>query len=256
MIRTCILRLGAALPALAIALVISTSGASAQFTQRPSIGLQAIVFEAGTPQASEISPGTDEALSLGGGLRSTNNAARLQLEIIPDEGGLIRFPLSLEYYRFVGKTTFAASGPTDPRKVRWLFEHTAEMVSIGAGVTASFFSVPSLYVSVEGKYNYFVPNEIVNRKYYADNGEIQSTGSYQAYKDPASRIGAYLRLGSQVDFFDPFMLDFSLGYGVLNLFGKDASPEAQRNLLVADPRNEAEATSSYYGVGMSLVWRL
>ncbi len=228
----------------------------AQFTQRPSLGIQSIIFDGATPQSAEISPGNDRSLSLGGGLRSSNNAPRLQLELIPDADGIIRIPLSVEYYLFVGKTTFAASGSTDPRRVRWLFRHSAQMLSLGAGLTAAFFQTPNLYFSIEGKYNVFFPNEVENRRYYVDNGDVQSTNSYHPYAETQTRIGAYFRVGTQVDFFDPFMLDFSLGYGILNLLGRSSDPATERNLLVAEPRNEPETTTGYFGIGMSVIWQL
>ena len=233
--------------------------APGQFIMRPSLGVQSVLFNGDYPASRPISPGTDPALPLGGGLVSTNNAARLQLEMIPDPLGMLRIPVSVEYYSFIGKTSFTVPNAIDPRVQRLTYRYSADMLSVGAGLTASFFGGPTLYFSAEGKFNYFFPSELGQRLYYQDNGEAILERSINPDPSSQQRIGAYLRVGTQVDFFDPVLLDFSVGYGALNLFGKNTDPATQRNLLVAEPKptpDFPEVTVGYLGVGFSIIWAM
>ncbi|MCE7935577.1 MAG: hypothetical protein DYG96_13450, partial [Chlorobi bacterium CHB2] len=62
---------------------------------------------------------------------------------------------------------------------------------------------------------------------------------------------------SQVEFFEPLLLDFSIGYGALNIGGRDTDPATQRNLLVVDnQRRDPEAIIGFVGVNFSIIWKL
>jgi hypothetical protein len=170
---------------------------------------------------------------------------------------MIRFPISLEYYDLTGKTTFSASNPSDVRKKRWLFRNSASIMSVGAGVTATFFKFPSLYISAEGKLNYLPATDLTSRIYFVDNDETVREVTVHPSPEAQTRIGLYARVGTQLDFFEPFLLDVSIGYGALNIGGKETDPAKQRNLLIVDSeRHDPEVTVGYIGVGFSVIWRL
>lgn len=232
------------------------------FVSRPAIGLQTIFFGADSPPAQSLSPADDRNV-IGGGLSSANNALRITVELIPNAEGMFRIPISFEAYQFIGKTTFSLAPGKDKRKSRWLFRHTAEMFSVGTGVTAAFFSKPNLYVTVEGRFNYLPPPTFYNRQYYLDNDETVLTldgepaeGTVKLGTKSLSRIGGFGRIGTQVDFFDPLLLDFSVGYGVLNLFGKETDPQSSRHILTIDQRDAPEETIGYFGLALSVIWEL
>src|SRR5436309_3276917 len=130
---------------------IACSSVNAQVTILPSIGLQTMWFNGDYPVSQPISPGIGKDLPLGGGMMSSNNGIRLQAEIIPVPKGILRFPVSIEAYTLSGRTTFSASSPTDTRKRRLFFENFGNIISAGLGVTATFFKLPSLYFSAEGR---------------------------------------------------------------------------------------------------------
>ncbi len=247
-------------------MALAISGrAMAQFIVQPSLGVQTIWFNGDYPVSQPISPGVDRTLPLGGGIMGNNPGGRLQIELIPDPTSMFRVPVSIEAYRLDGRTTFSASGPTETRKKRWLFTHEATLISAGAGLTASFFNesaqlrkTPTLYVSAEAKINYISPTDLVSRIYYVDTDE-DVIPNVTVHPDSVgeTRIGLALRLGTQVDFFDPFLLDFNVGYGVLNLIGKVTDPTKQRNILVVESqRRDPEITVGYISFGLSLVWHL
>ena len=65
------------------------------------------------------------------------------------------------------------------------------------------------------------------------------------------RLGGFVRAGAQLPFFDPFLLDFSAGIGILNMGLKGST-----NLLVVERRAADEENLQYFSVGMSLIWKL
>ena len=235
--------------------VSAQDGGPGSFTTRPSVGLQTIKFPEGTPPANAIHPEDDRNGAPGGGFSSANNGLRIQLELMPDSKGMFRIPLSFEYFEFIGKTTFVVTRYSDTiRKQFVLIRHDASMFSFGAGVTAAFFDKPNLYFSVEGKVNMFPTPTYYSRFYFYDNDSTLSDKTTELYQDTKTRFGGYARIGTQLDFFDPLMIDLSIGGGVLNMFGKDTDPQTQRNLLAVDPYKPAEETLVYLGAGLSLIY--
>lgn len=226
-------------------------------TLRPSIGVQTLWFNGDYPVRQDISPGNSRDLPLGGGVIGPSNGLRLQLELIPDVNGILRFPISAEAYFLSGKTTFAITRVNEVPTKRWTFTHTAQIFSAGAGVTALFFKLPTtLYFSAEGKVYYLPSTTLLSRIYNADTDETLEERELIPDPDNHLRYGAYVRVGTQVEFFEPLLLDFSVGYGGLNIWGKNTDPESQRNLMVVDPRNAPETTLGYIGLGFSVIWRL
>src|SRR5688572_25302054 len=90
-----------------VATIALSDSLHAQFQIRPLAGIQTILFNGDNQARRPISPGNDPALAFGGGLSTSNNGLRIGLELVPEPGGMIRIPISAEYYWFDGKTTFA-----------------------------------------------------------------------------------------------------------------------------------------------------
>jgi len=249
-LRLCLLLLTAS--------ILPISAATAQVTVRPSIGVQTMWFNGSNAVKEPISPGADRELPLGGGMNGTHPGLQLQLDLIPDPTETIRIPFLIEAYSLVGKTTFAASQPSEPRKKRWLFRHSAEIYSIGTGITVNLTEgFPRPYISAVGKVNFIGTSDLLSRIYYFDNDETVTERTVHPDTVAKTRFGAYIKIGTQLEFFEPLLLDFSVGYGALNILGKETDPEQQRNLLVVDNlRRDPEATIGYIGVGFSVIWKL
>ncbi len=223
---------------------------------QPAIGLQTMWFNGDYPVKQDISPGRDRELPLGGGILGVSNGLHLALEVIPSEGSLIRIPVSLDAFFLNGKTTFPFSRLNE-RPIKLLtYTHSANIFSVGTGLTLSLFKRPSLYFSAEAKLHYIPSTTLTPRLYTLDNDSTISEQTLVPDSSAHTRVGAYIKVGTQVDFFEPFLLDFSVGYGALNLFGKNTDAATQRNLMVVDPRNATEVTLGYIGVGLSVIWRL
>lgn len=229
--------------------------APAQTVIRPQIGLQTMWFNGDYPVRQPISPGVARDLPLGGGVIGNSNGLHLGAELVPEPEGILRFPFVLEAFFLNGKTTFAASRISDRQTKRWTFTHTAQIYSAGAGIGASFFTGPTLYGQLEGRVFIIPETDLHSRIYYLENDEtiVETT----LHPDTTTRIryGAYLKIGTQVPFYEPFMIDFSVGYGVINLAGKEADVADQRNLLVVDNRPAPEVTIGYIGLGLSVIYK-
>lgn len=239
-----------------ILFLIVGSSAEAQVVIRPSLGLQTMTFNGDVPVSQPISPGPGQVERLGGGITGPQSGARLQFEVFDEESDLLRFPLSVEYYGLSGRTTFSLSTASIPRKQRLTFTHSANIASIGAGAMIVPFDLPAPYLLAEMKFNYISENNLHSRIFYSDNNETVQENNVKP-ANSATRIGAYVRLGAQLEFFEPLLLDVSAGFGALNLFGKETDPATQRNLLIVDnQRIEPEQTISYFGLNLSLIWKL
>jgi hypothetical protein len=228
----------------------------AQFTVQPSIGLQTLWFNGDYPVRQPISPGVSRDLPLGGGVIGNSNGLHLQADIIPDPKGMFSVPVTLDAFFLSGKTTFAVTRILDKNPVRWQFRHSAQIYSIGTGLKASFFDGPVLYFSAEGKLNYIPSTELTSRIYYTSNDETIEEVTLKPDPNDHLRGGAYIRIGTKLEFYEPVLIDFSIGYGALNLIGKETDPKISRNLLVVDNRPTPEVTIGYIGIGLSIIWKL
>ena len=232
-----------------------TSTASAQVILHPSLGLQTFAFTGDGLAAQPMAPEGDRARPLGGGLEGGQFGMRLQLEVMSDEDAILRFPVSLEYFQLNGKSTFGISSRRAIRKQRITFTHDASIISANIGATAAFFDERKLYISGELKGVYLQPTRLYTRLYFADNDSTVRDVEVEPF-DGAFRIGGFLRAGAQLPFFDPFLLDFSVGVGAVNLFLKETDPELQENLLVIEQRPAEEGTLRYFSIGISVIWKL
>ncbi len=236
--------------ALLFLLLCCQSIAGAQVVIHPSLGLQTFSF-LGEPLASQpMSPGTERALPLGGDISSAQAGFRLQAEIMGNKDAILRFPVSVEYWGMNGKTTFSLTTRHATRSQRLTFTHSASVMSANLGITAAFFDKQKVYVSGELKGVYFPATNLHSRIYFADSDETVQE-SETAPMEEKFRLGGFLRAGAQLPFFDPFLLDFSAGVGILNLGLKGSS-----NLLVVERRAADEENLQYFSIGMSLIWKL
>ncbi|HVZ40821.1 MAG TPA: hypothetical protein VHI13_16195 [Candidatus Kapabacteria bacterium] len=223
-----------------------------------SLGVQTMWFNGDYPASAEISPGTAGDLSLGGGIKGPSNGIRLGLEIFPQPGGAISFPMALEAYFLSGKTTYPLTALTErPTKLLTL-THSANIFSAEAGVSLTVlrFKYQQLYLSALATANYIPSTSLTARQYYLQTDETLVEHKVVPDSSSHTRFGAYLKFGVRAEFFDPLMLDFSIGYGGLNLLNRNKNLATSRNLLVVEPNNAPEAVLGYIGVGFSIIWRL
>jgi len=235
--------------------LFGTQHLSAQMTILPQLGLQTMWFNGDYPVRQPISPGSDRTLPLGGGVIGNTNAVHGQIELIPSPESIFRIPVIAEAYFMNGKTTFAFSSSRDPNPKRWLFQHSGTMFSLGTGLTINPLKNRNFYLSFEGRVNHIPSTELVSRVYFTNTGEVIDEQIFEPDTIAHTRIGAYIKAGVQVEFFEPFLIDFSVGYGAINLLGKETDPARARNLFVVDNRNSPELTLGYIGFGLSVIFK-
>ncbi|MDB5035809.1 MAG: hypothetical protein JWQ98_3050 [Chlorobi bacterium] len=227
--------------------------AEAQLRVVPSIGLQTMWLNGDYPASDDISPGKESSLQLGGGIMGSSNGLHLQADLVPDTTWRFRFPITFEAFHLVGATTYV--GGRNGERLQYLrITNTANIFSFGAGVTATFHKSPDVYVSADARMNYIPPSELHSLRYHPDNDEVLADSLQHPDPNGETRVGAYLKVGTRVNFFGPLSLDFSVGYGAINLLGRNGNGLGRSLLTVDNQYHAPEITLGYIGFGLSVVW--
>ncbi|MDB5034586.1 MAG: hypothetical protein JWQ98_1827 [Chlorobi bacterium] len=224
------------------------------------IGVHTMWINGDVQAQREISPPNPELP--GGGITGISPGIHAQVEILPNSDSRFRFPISVDAFFLSGKTTYALPplpGQAVKPLERLLLSHTANIFGIGAGLMYSIIKKPNIYVSGQATLNYIPPTDYVARQYRA----IDDSTIVQVVLHPDTsghvRGGAFIQAGVQVDFFEPLLLDFSVGYGAVNILGRDTDPNTRRNLLIVDsdkgPKADPEFIIGYIGIGFSVIWK-
>jgi len=230
---------------------------SAQPVILPSVGLQTLTFAVDTGHIL-----VQKLHVLGANFSGPHNGFRLQAELLLDKNSIIRFPISLEGFFIHGVETQKALGPPIPLTVsrgRVKIMHDAMMFSgnIGLGLTwLRIKKYADFYATAEAKLNYLPPTTISASYFDASTDVEYQYKENTTHKDSWFRVGSYFKGGIQVPFFEPLMIDFSGGYGFINLLGK-YKEEGQHTLFSVDRDvHEPETTIPYWGLGLSLIYKL
>lgn len=102
-------------------------------------------------------------------------------------------------------------------------EHRVDMPTAVAGVEYRVLKISSLtglYVAAEARAA-FLSSTFFNWEFKGINSEIREKRATTEGKASATRLGAALRLGFSGEFQDGFIVDTSVGYGAINLAGRD-----------------------------------
>jgi hypothetical protein len=242
-----------------LVLIFSFTTAIIAFSQPiilPSIGLQTLTFAVDTGDVL-----VKKINTLGGNLSGPHNAFRIQAELLLSKSSILRFPFSIEGFFLHGVETIRYQGtPLPPdSKGRFQVNHNAVMFAgnMGIGITwLRLKNIADFYASAEGKVFYIPPSTLSARFYDEATNTDYKTSSNDTHKDTWVRIGTYFKGGIQVPFFEPLMIDFSGGYGMINLLGKNK--EAGEHTLFSIDRavHQPEQTIPYWGLGLSIIYKL
>lgn len=102
-------------------------------------------------------------------------------------------------------------------------EHAVDMPTVILGLEYSvvnFSKLARLYTAVEARGAY-LHSSFYNWQFKRENGEIIQERGHTDAKPSAFRLGAALRLGVAGEFREGWIVDTSIGYGAVNLMGKD-----------------------------------
>ena len=114
------------------------------------------------------------------------------------------------------------------------------------GFEYSFIEFPLAYarafVGAEIRPLYVAPNAIIRDEYTLDSGGVAFSRHEELRgKEGAFRLGGMVRLGIEGEIYYPVFLNTSIGYGVMNVIGRDTRSTqdgGRGELLTPFPSNE------------------
>ena len=183
---------------------------------------------------------TDTTAGYGGGLDGVQVGWGITGFADLDKQKLYRIPFGLDVWMMGGTQTL--NGTSFTIAVR----HEVQVYSGHAGFEWSFVEFPlayaRAYLGAEMRLNHVAPNSInVHEEYRSTNPPLIRDTTYSA-KAAATRLGGMIRLGIEGELYYPVFINTSIGWGVMNLIGRDSRPTwegGRGELLTAVPLNEA-----------------
>lgn len=142
-----------------------------------------------------------------------------------DKQKTFRIPVGVDVYYYNGAQSIAASN------YKFRAEHSNTLVSSFTGFEWSFVEFPlafaRAYLGGEARFLYVNANTITREGTNIINGEAYTYSSSFSGKSSAFRVGAMARVGIEGEIYYPIFLNTSVGYGVMNLLGRDSRSTAQ-----------------------------
>lgn len=184
-----------------------------------SAGLSTSMILGDNANNSRISPRYSNE-PFGGGFdgQQIGFGARLIFKI--DDKKRFSVPLGIDYEFFNALERV----PRGPNAVT-LWDHNTQIITGIIGFNYSFVKFPfanvRAYAGLEARGAFIHNGEITNRDEYYSYDEVRTTTKIT--KDAAFRLGSVIRIGIEGDIVRPIYLNASLGFGVLNLIGRDDS---------------------------------
>lgn len=157
-----------------------------------------------------------------------------------DKQKTFRIPVGVDVFYYNGAQSIVGSN------YKFRAEHSNTLISSFTGFEWSFVEFPlafaRAYLGGEARFLYVNANTITREGTNIINGEAFSYSSSFSGKSSAFRVGAMARLGIEGEIYYPIFLNTSVGYGVMNLIGRDSRSTAQGGrgeLLTPRPLNES-----------------
>ena len=161
-----------------------------------------------------------------------------------DKQKILRIPFGVDWFNYGGAQ--ALNGST----FQILVTHSMDLFSPYAGFEWSFVEFPlayaRAYIGAEARMTYVAPNTVRIQEDY-DTGFRRDT-SFSS-KEAATRLGGMVRLGIEGEIYYPVFVNTSVGWGVMNLIGRDNTPTwegGRGELLTASKANEAGESMVYH----------
>lgn len=156
-----------------------------------------------------------------------------------------RIPFGIDYF------SYSSAQSTVSQNFQVTVRHSTQLYTGLVGFEWAFVEFPyafaRAYAGIEARAVYVAPNEISyqSKTYTPDQGWITTT-SVSNGKKGVMRMGGMLRLGVEGELYYPFFINSSIGYGVMNLIGRDTQNTASgvRGQLLT-PTSLNESTEGY-----------
>lgn len=227
------------LPLLFLTLVATSSTAQIRF--RLATGLSTDWITNDNPAVYTLSGDTTKPnRPYGGAFDGAQVGWGLRGYIDLDKQKTFRIPVGVDVFLYRGTQSINGVGYS------FRVDHASNLISSFTGFEWSFIEFPlafaRAYVGAEARFLYVGDNTITTRGItIVDGKEIISQDEYNG-KPSAFRMGAMARFGIEGEIYYPVFLNTSVGYGVMNLVGRDERPTWQQGrgeLLTARPLNES-----------------
>lgn len=232
---------------LAMVFVFSVNHADAQIRYRLAGGLSTDWITSDNPAVYRFASADTAANpenEFGGALDGMQVGFGIRMYADLDAQKKFRVPVGIDMYTFSGVQALNSSTPTGTYKLR--LRHDVDIFTGIVGFEYSFMEFPLAYARVfvggEIRPLYVAPNKISKDEFVTEGGGIvYETHEEFNGKDGAFRVGGMLRLGIEGEIYYPVFLNTSVGYGVMNVIGRDTRSTqdgGRGELLTPRPSNE------------------
>lgn len=230
-------------------LLLVAGSASAQLRFRVAGGLSTSWITNDNPATYRITgtgDGTDTTAGFGGGLDGMQMGWGIKGFADLDKQKMFRIPFGIDLWQMSGAQSLTGTN------TKVLVRHDVDVYSGSVGFEWSFVEFPlayaRAYIGVEARVTHVAPNSIYFfTQTINSQGEILSQDTTFNGKEAATRMGAMARIGIEGEIYYPVFLNTSVGWGAMNLIGRDMRPTTAENpedrgrgeLLTPTPLNEA-----------------
>jgi hypothetical protein len=154
----------------------------------------------------------------GGSFKTPQACFSFQVNVGLDDENKFIVPIGFEYVYFNALERIPAA-----TQLTVYLRHSISVPTFYTGFQYQFMKFPlanvKAYAGLEARAS-FVQEGVFYRRFYYH--ALDSSFIYESKtKDAATRFGAVVRLGFQGEVIDPWFVNFSAAYGVMNLLGRD-----------------------------------
>ncbi|MBK6419894.1 MAG: hypothetical protein IPH85_00295 [Ignavibacteria bacterium] len=231
--------------------VVLVASAQGQVRFRVAAGLSTDWITNDNPAAQWMVTGgndvPEEEAVFGGGFDGAQMGWGLRAYADLDKQKKFRVPLGFDYFTYSGTQTIKSE------RFNVRVTHSNELYTCFTGFEWSFIEFPwafaRAYIGAEARVLIVGENTISSTRNVLVGDTLQTTsGSYNG-KPSATRLGALARLGIEGEVYYPVFINTSVGWGAMNLIGRDETPTAEGGrgeLLTPVSRNEPAESIVYH----------
>jgi hypothetical protein len=208
-------------------LLSMVSGVQGQIRYRISGGLSTNWIVSDNPAVDRIVANStgpeanpDEPTRVGGAFDGNQIGYGIRMYIDLDKQKLYRIPFGLDVFMMRGSQSFKAPN------FAILARHSTDLYTFHAGFEYAFVEFPlafaRAYVAAELRGTMVANDNLYIRLQTIDTeGKLTTNERNVLGKPDAFRLGSMIRLGIEGEIYYPVFLNTSVGYGALNLLGRD-----------------------------------
>lgn len=219
----------------------------AQVRYRVAAGLSTDWITSSNPAVERLAS-SNENVSAGAGFDGAQMGWGVKVFADLDKQKKFRIPIGFDYFLYGG--TQAINGTNYSVRVR----HENQLMALSTGLEWSFVEFPwafaRAYLAGEARFVHVSTSQIRTDSKVLVRDSIVANVVEIDGKPAAWRIGAMARIGIEGEIYYPVFLNTSVGWGAMNLIGRDTRPTAQ------DGRGELLTPTSLNEAGEGILFNL